>query len=753
MSSITRKQLWDIIGSCNKDQNNFKKYEVEPVCVQVYATLGVKPNPTIKQRVRNEINQYKKEVEKLRKAGKKQIVKPPTNNVVFEHDDMGMEVDKVDDEPPAAVAAATAAAEAASAAAARKPFSSLSSDWQRTRTDPLIAFLQAFVDNDKELASSSNAEPMTMRKLLGYLLRRTEYHNERRVSDIGVELQSDNIGSKKSITITEAICLKHELALPRSKMRVLKGFFNLKGLKFPNTTYLLHERKKLHPPILPSKVKQLQGVEVGFKNLVIHTTRSLLDVACLTESLDPAKVYTVSFKDGADGSGTHAVWKSKSMSGAGESIYQAALVPLSMESSSSDGTSSQIIWKNPAPNGAAWVRPHALYRASETDAMKLSLPEVDQQRDDLKQQEVTLSPLRQEQGTAVNVRFKIYDTMYDQKMKRNATGNRGADCIMCESRVADWTNEEQVLKGFDITRSYDKTMRIYEELADEEGCVIIEPKDWEVRKGLTVMPVSTSDHLTMCVTHSWINGANWLVKFLARVNQHIFQWQEKSDARGRHIRIGTEKVTKLLKDQFGLTINQVCQSGSKGGGSTDGNTGRRLFSAEAIPVIKMLTDEDAKTRSMQPDVLTLHRNLSVILGVVSSQGSVDLPAYQELVQETSLLLARKFSWSRLNWTLHPLLHHSADLIERNNCVSLGALSEEALESNNKYIRRFNETHARKTSPEHQLTDCMSRTLERSDPFIREQTSLFRRHHSTQKHNTKNIVKPEIVSMIDTILMR
>ena len=51
--------------------------------MQVYATLGVKPNPTIKQRVRNEINQYKKEVEKLRKAGKKQIVKPPTNNVVF----------------------------------------------------------------------------------------------------------------------------------------------------------------------------------------------------------------------------------------------------------------------------------------------------------------------------------------------------------------------------------------------------------------------------------------------------------------------------------------------------------------------------------------------------------------------------------------------------------------------------------------------------------------------------------------------
>ena len=257
------------------------------------ATLGgVKPNPVMKQCVRNKIIQYKKEVQKQRgvcRAGQEQTVEPPTNNVFFKHDNDKMEVDE--ERGPAA----------APAAEMRKPFSSLCPKSRRQRTDPLIASLQVFVDNDNQLTSSSNDEPLTMRKLLGYLLQRTEYHNER-VSDIGVELQSDDIGSKRCITTTEAICLKHELTLPRSKMRVLKGFFNFKGLKFPNTTYLLQERKKLHPSILPSKIKQLDGVEVGFKDLVIHTTRSLLDVACLTGSLNPAKVYTVSFKDGADDS-------------------------------------------------------------------------------------------------------------------------------------------------------------------------------------------------------------------------------------------------------------------------------------------------------------------------------------------------------------------------------------------------------------------------------------------------------------------
>ena len=63
------------------------------------------------------------------------------------------------------------------------------------------------------------------------------------------------------------------------------------------------------------------------------------------------------------------------------------------------------------------------------------------------------------------------------------------------------------------------------------------------------------------------------------------------------------------------------------------------------------------------------------------------------------------------------MHHSAQLIKDNDCKGLGSFSEEALESNNKDLRRFMETYSRKFSGQRQLTDVLTRALERSDPFI------------------------------------
>ena len=164
----------------------------------------------------------------------------------------------------------------------------------------------------------------------------------------------------------------------------------------------------------------------------------------------PRKSYTMVFKDGADNAGTQAVWKSKSMVGASESIYQAAVVPLSLECSSSDEENSKIIWKNSAPNSATSVRPHALFRNKEDDAMKASVPHIDKMRQELMENSHALTPLRS-QNQEFQVMFKIIDSMYDHKMKRAMTGNRGADCLVCETRVEDWVDEEQVLKGFDIS--------------------------------------------------------------------------------------------------------------------------------------------------------------------------------------------------------------------------------------------------------------------------------------------------------------
>ena len=78
----------------------------------------------------------------------------------------------------------------------------------------------------------------------------------------------------------------------------------------------------------------------------------------------------------------------------------------------------------------------------------------------------------------------------------------------------------------------------------------------------------------------------------------------------------------------------------------------------------------------------------------------------ELTTEISLLIVKKLPWVEITPTLHGLLHHSSELIHLNGGWSLGTLSEEALESINKYVRRYLEQYAWTSSPILQLTDAM-----------------------------------------------
>ena len=116
--------------------------------------------------------------------------------------------------------------------------------------------------------------------------------------------------------------------------------------------------------------------------------------------------------------------------------------------------------------------------------------------------------------------------------------------------------------------------------------------------------------------------------------------------------------------------------------------------------------------------------------------------FRMLLQETSLHIAKKFKWVQINYTLHGVLHHSYELIIQNNGYSLGSLSEEALEANNKYIRRYAEMFSRKTSPLDQITDVMSRLLEKSDPYIIKQQMNFRpqKRSCIERGSTRHLSK-------------
>ena len=131
----------------------------------------------------------------------------------------------------------------------------------------------------------------------------------------------------------------------------------------------------------------------------------------------------------------------------------------------------------------------------------------------------------------------------------------------------------------------------------------------------------------------------------------------------------------------------------------------------------MQTLHDIIPKKYPKNLLLLHKQLDIILRIVSYTGQINVDIFNQLCQDFSMNLINNFPFALLNDTLHATVHHSPELIRDNEGYSLGALSEEGLEGNNKDIRNYLSKFCRKTSMINQVTDVMNRLLERSDPKI------------------------------------
>ena len=106
---------------------------------------------------------------------------------------------------------------------------------------------------------------------------------------------------------------------------------------------------------------------------------------------------------------------------------------------------------------------------------------------------------------------------------------------------------------------------------------------------------------------------------------------------------------------------------------------------------------------------------------------IDVEEYKEFCRQTIKLIWSKFNnahdgayphWIKISPTVHGLLAHSWELIENNDRYGLGEFSEAGLEHNNKFLRLYRRTLARKRSQKTNLEDCITRLWMRSDPMVR-----------------------------------
>ena len=455
------------------------------------------------------------------------------------------------------------------------------------------------------------------------------------------------------------------------------------------------------------------------------TVQSILQVCKSQGTYDPKHThYKMYFKDGADGAGQQVVWKSKSMKNSKQNMFQYGLTALRLSCMNKDN-SETTIWENSVPNSARSLRPVYLIQESETDAdlLKLVIPSTDVARDKLNAE-----------GNDIDISVSIIDSMKDLKFKKSISGLGGADCILCYTKRGDWTNRDKILQGFPIQRNSTDTFDLYQELTEEESHELERKSgDFDTRKGLTKKPLTTSSQMSITITHSYINGTTWFLKLLYRCHIDWKNWvQPGTGDLGTPLEHSRDRVLYMIEESTGLVLDQCNTAGGKGGTTTNGPQGRRFYSEETINVIERLSDQ-----RYTKQILILHRQISMILRVISCCQKINLTKFQELCKDTSLNIAENFPWAVLNDTLHGAIHHSAELIEYNSGYGLGSLSEECLESNNKDVRNYLQFLARKCSPGDQLADVLCRLLERSDPVIQEQMRLKRPKKSCTACNGKD----------------
>ena len=520
---LFRHEVWSVLEETKPSR--FKPPDVDIALHRICARMGVQQDDDIRNVLMNEIKQFlrfKKKSNTEQSNNRKECVN--SNLVIFkssEHEPL-MDIDDSEDEL---------------VNTKNKQFFSLGKTGKHLRTAPLLDAIENFIKEEEELFEKSkdkNTPVLTKTQLIGYLLQRITYKDDRKIAEIGTKIVNRQEVGTSDFDLVDSITLMHDLVLSKEQVRTVRKYLMKKGIYFPSTTVLLEARNKLRPVISP--VLGNKGVSVDYIELVSSTTSSILDAVKETEetSLDTTCEYTMYYKSGGDGAGSQTAWKSKSMKNAAENMFQYSLSPLKLVMVKNSKT--EVVWKNPAPNSPYWVRPIMLIREKEDaeDLLNYVVPYTDQCRSFLNSEKINVTSWRS--GEVYKVQHVIQDTMKDMKFKKKICGLGGADCILCESRQNDWLDEEQIREGFGITRTAAENLDIYLELlACNDGSIIPQKGDYETRKGLTQKPRTSSDQRSICITHSYINCIGRWVKVLSRMNAEYEHWVEKANCYGDHI--------------------------------------------------------------------------------------------------------------------------------------------------------------------------------------------------------------------------
>ncbi|CAF4439554.1 unnamed protein product [Didymodactylos carnosus] len=342
-------------------------------------------------------------------------------------------------------------------------------------------------DLNSQLDEFANDNNISVNQVIGYLLYQRNHSTQKylvKIGDILYRTGDLEETTKIKLDVDQTLALKIQLNLSRADVYFLKSY-QKDYVHIPYRNVIRESSQKLIPTTVECREKR--GIMVENLEETIALTISRLLEQLKRKCIDVPLNLTYKQKTGHDGARGQSVYRALDNPVSDPNIFAKMYVPLFL----TDTQTQETLWINETPNSAFYTRPLALIAEKESaDLIKFINEKFEPEEQKLREKCIDV-----EYGVQkYSVSIIIEDTMKDLKVRTVESGLGGADCLMCYTRQTDWKNKDKIKdeSAFLITRTAEKTMKLYSTMAEESGQIKKTKNDYETRAGLTNEPISSN---------------------------------------------------------------------------------------------------------------------------------------------------------------------------------------------------------------------------------------------------------------------
>ena len=235
------------------------------------------------------------------------------------------------------------------------------------------------------------------------------------------------------------------------------------------------------------------------------------------QDIDESKLSSnnnMKIKFGFDGSGSHAIYHQVNNVESNNMILS-VFCPLRIENEIGETS-----WIQNSPNAPLSQRLVCLQMGKESvDALK-SLEVFNDDITKLKDEGFMIT----KNSTDYQINVEIQSYMMDMKAAHLYLGTGGAYCDHCSVSKNECLDLDKIEAGFYIDRAVESLCNIFDDLQQEDGSILKQPKDYDVRGGVTSKPIPSKNHdvKSVQVLHALLHTFDIFMKAAVHVKAGVY---------------------------------------------------------------------------------------------------------------------------------------------------------------------------------------------------------------------------------------